>query len=296
LNSGDQGLKPWSPEVFQGWKEWGMAAGQSGPLVMGIVNVTPDSFSDGGLYLGAERAIAHGRRLKAEGADILDIGGESTRPGAAPVPVEDEIARILPVVRALKAEGAAVSIDTMKPEVMRAATAEGASIWNDVTALRFSPESGAAAAELGCEVMLMHMQGEPRTMQENPAYADVVTEVCDFLQARAEAAMAAGVRREAIWVDPGIGFGKTLAHNLELLANLDRIRALGFKTVLGVSRKRFLKAIDPAAVEADDRLGGSLAGALIGADAGIDAIRVHDVRETVQALKTWALVKARGAS
>jgi dihydropteroate synthase len=265
------------------------------PQVMGIVNVTPDSFSDGGRFLGAERAIAHGRRLLAEGADILDIGGESTRPGAAPVSAEEEIGRILPVVRAARAEGAVVSIDTMKPQVMRTAAAEGAAIWNDVTALRFSPDSAAVAAELGCEVMLMHMQGEPRTMQDNPVYADVVREVCDFLQARAEAAMAAGVRREAIWVDPGIGFGKTLTHNLELLANLDRIRTLGFKTVLGVSRKRFLKAIDPTAAEADDRLGGSLAGALIGAQAGVDAIRVHDVRETVQALETWSLVKARQA-
>ncbi len=270
-----------------------MAAGHAGPRVMGIVNVTPDSFSDGGRYLGAERAIAHARQLLAHGADILDIGGESTRPGAAPVSAEEEIGRVLPIVRAMRAEGATLSIDTMKPEVIRAAAAEGASIWNDVTALGFSPSSAAAAAELGCEVMLMHMQGEPRTMQDNPVYEDVVREVCDFLQARAESAMAGGVRREAIWVDPGIGFGKTLAHNLELLANLDKIRALGFKTVLGVSRKRFLKAIDPAAVEAEDRLGGSLAGALIGAEAGLDAIRVHDVRETVQALKTWALVEAR---
>ncbi len=263
------------------------------PRVMGIVNVTPDSFSDGGLYLGAERAIAHGRRLLAQGADILDIGGESTRPGAAPVSVEDEIGRILPIVRALKADGAVVSIDTMKPEVMRAGAAEGASIWNDVTALGFSPNSAAIAAELGCEVMLMHMRGEPRTMQDNPVYEDVVREVCEFLQARAEAAMAAGVRREAIWVDPGIGFGKTLEHNLQLLANLDRVRALGFKTVLGVSRKRFLVAIDRTAVEGNERLGGSLAGALIGAEAGMDVVRVHDVRETAQALKTWALVKAR---
>jgi len=270
-----------------------MAAERAGPRVMGIVNVTPDSFSDGGRFLGAERAIAHARQLLAQGADILDIGGESTRPGAAPVSVEAEIARILPIVRALRAEGAVVSIDTMKPEVMRAAAAEGAGIWNDVTALGFSPHSAAVAAELGCEVMLMHMQGEPRTMQDNPVYEDVVAEVCAFLKAQAEAAMAAGVRREAIWVDPGIGFGKTLAHNLELLANLDQLRALGFKTVLGVSRKRFLRAIDPTAVEADDRLGGSLAGALIGAEAGMDAVRVHDVRETVQALTTFSLVRAR---
>ncbi len=265
----------------------------TGPRVMGIVNVTPDSFSDGGRYLGAERAIAHARQLLAEGADILDVGGESTRPGAAPVTIEDEIGRILPIVKAMKAEGAVISIDTMKPEVMRAAAAEGADIWNDVTALGFSPDSLAVAAELGCEVMLMHMQGEPRTMQDNPVYTDVVAEVCAFLEARAEAAMAAGVRREAIWVDPGIGFGKTLEHNLQLLANLDQIKALGFKTVLGVSRKRFIRAIDKTAKEAGDRLGGSLAGAIVGAEAAVDAIRVHDVRETVQALTTWSLVQAR---
>jgi dihydropteroate synthase len=261
---------------------------------MGVVNVTPDSFSDGGRFLGAERAIAQARLLLAQGADMLDIGGESTRPGAAPVPAEEEIARILPVVRALRADSAVpISIDTMKPEVMRAAAAEGASIWNDVTALGFSPDSFAVAAELGCEVMPMHMQGDPGTMQHNPVYGDVVAEVCAFLRQRAEAAMAAGVRREAIWVDPGIGFGKTLEHNLQLLAHLDQLKALGFKTVLGVSRKRFLRAIDPTAEAATDRLGGSLAGAIVGAEAGVDLVRVHDVRETVQALNTWALVQAR---
>ena len=263
----------------------------SQPLVLGVVNVTPDSFSDGGRYLGADAAIAHARRLLAEGADMLDIGGESTRPGAAPVSEADEIGRILPVVQALRADSRIpISIDTMKPQVMRAAFAAGADVWNDVTALGFAPDSAATAAELGCEVMLMHMRGEPGTMQQNPVYGDVVGEVTAFLSERAEAAMAAGVRREAIWVDPGIGFGKTLHHNLALLAHLDRLKALGFRTVLGVSRKRFLRAIDPTAEDASDRLGGSLAGALAGAQAGIDAIRVHDVRETVQALKTWAAI------
>jgi dihydropteroate synthase len=262
--------------------------------VMGVVNTTPDSFSDGGRYLGAEQAIDHALLLLRQGADMLDIGGESTRPGAAPVSVEEESARILPVVRAVRAESAVpISIDTMKPEVMRAAAAEGADIWNDVTALGFAPDSLSVAAELGCEVMLMHMQGEPRTMQDNPVYADVVAEVCAFLDERARTAMAAGVKREAIWLDPGIGFGKTLEHNLQLLANLDKLKALGFKTVLGVSRKRFLRAIDKTAEEATDRLGGSLAGAIVGAEAGMDAVRVHDVRETAQALTTWALVQAR---
>lgn len=266
------------------------------PLAMGIVNVTPDSFSDGGLYVGAEAAIAHAQRLLDQGADLLDIGGESTRPGAEAITVEEELARILPVIEGVRQSSRApISIDTMKPEVMRAAVAAGADIWNDVTALTFSPQSLSVAAELSCDVMLMHMHGAPRSMQDNPAYKDVVAEVRDFLAARAQAAMAAGVKRNAIWLDPGIGFGKTLEHNLQILANLDQIKALGFKTVLGVSRKRFLRAADPSALEATDRLGGSLAGALIGADAGMDAIRVHDVRETVQALKTWALVRAMQA-
>jgi dihydropteroate synthase len=212
------------------------------------------------------------------------------------VAAEVEIARILPVVRALRADySVAISIDTMKPQVMRAAAEAGADIWNDVTALRYAPGSAAVAAELGCQVVLMHMQGEPGTMQAHPHYGDVVGEVTGFLADRAQAALAAGVKREAIWLDPGIGFGKTLAHNLALLADLDAITGLGFRTVLGVSRKRFLRAIDPAAESADDRLGGSLAGALIGAAAGVDAVRVHDVRETVQALKVWAAVQATRA-
>lgn len=260
---------------------------------MGIVNVTPDSFSDGGRFLGAEAAIAHALRLLEDGADILDIGGESTRPGAETIPAEIEIGRILPVVQAIRrGSRVAISVDTMKPQVMRAAASAGADIWNDVTALGYAPQSPAVAAELGCDVILMHMRGEPGTMQLNPVYADVVGEVAAFLAARADAAMAAGVRREAIWIDPGIGFGKTLEHNLDLLARLDRIIDLGFRTVLGVSRKRFLRAIDPAAVEASDRMGGSIAGALVGAQAGIDAVRVHDVRETAQALSLWSAVSA----
>jgi dihydropteroate synthase len=260
---------------------------------MGVVNVTPDSFSDGGRFLGVEAALAHARALIAQGADMLDIGGESTRPGASPVSSDEEIRRILPLIEAVRTESRIpISADTMKPVVMRAAAVAGADIWNDVTALGFSPDSPAVAAELGCGVILMHMQGEPGTMQENPVYADVVEEVAAFLADRAEAAMVAGVRPEAIWLDPGVGFGKSLEHNLTLLANLDRFKGLGFATLLGVSRKRFLRTIDPVAVEATDRLGGSLAGALIGAEAGVDAVRVHDVRETVQAFKVWAAVSA----
>jgi dihydropteroate synthase len=262
------------------------------PRVMGVVNVTPDSFSDGGRFQGSEAAIAHARLLLEQGADMLDIGGESTRPGAEPVSAEDEAARILPVIAAIRADSQVpISVDTMKPQVMRAARAAGADIWNDVTALAFAPDSAATAAELRCQVMLMHMQGEPGTMQQNPVYEDVVREVSAFLVQRAEAAVAAGVARGAIWVDPGIGFGKTLDHNLSLLAHLDGIKALGFPVVLGVSRKRFLRSIDPTAIEATDRLGGSLAAALAGAQAGVEAIRVHDVRETVQALATWSAIQ-----
>ena len=262
------------------------------PRVMGVVNVTPDSFSDGGRFLDSRAAIAHAQQLIADGADILDIGGESTRPHAEPVGEADEIARVVPVIEAVRRESPiAISVDTMKPAVARAAIAAGASIWNDVTALAFAPDSQAEAAALGCEVVLMHMQGEPGTMQDDPRYDDVVEEVRAFLSARAEAAVAAGVRRQDILLDPGIGFGKRLEHNLELLRNLGRIADLGFPIVLGVSRKRFIRAIDPAGSEAVDRLGGSLAAALWGARHGAAILRVHDVRETVQALKVWEAIE-----
>ncbi len=255
---------------------------------MGVVNVTPDSFSDGGRFLDAGAAVAQARRLIAQGADMLDIGGESTRPGADPVSEADEIGRVAPLIAAIRREATIpISIDTMKPAVARAAVAAGATIWNDVTALTYDPTSLRTAADLGCEMVLMHMSGEPRTMQDQPRYGDVVAEVTDYLLARAEAAMAAGVARAAIWIDPGIGFGKTLTHNLRLLANLDRLVATGFPVLLGVSRKSFLRTIDPAATDPADRLGGSLAAALAGAAHGVRALRVHDVRETAQALETW---------
>ena len=261
------------------------------PKVMGIVNVTPDSFSDGGRFLDPGLALAHAQRLIAEGADILDIGGESTRPGAEPVAEADELARVIPLIEALAAESAVpLSIDTLKPAVARAAIAAGATMWNDVSGLTASPDSLTVAAELGCEVVLMHMLGEPRTMQNDPRYTDVVAEVSAWLAARAEAAMAAGVAREKIWLDPGIGFGKTLAHNLALLRGLDELVALGFPVLLGASRKRFIAAIDPSAKDVADRLGGSLAVAMIGARAGVAAVRVHDVKETLQALKVQAAV------
>jgi len=263
------------------------------PRVMGIVNVTPDSFSDGGLHATAEAGLAQAMRLIGDGADILDIGGESTRPGADPVPMHEEIARVVPVIAAVHARWhGPISIDTMKPEVARAAVAAGATIWNDVTALTFSPGSPAVAADLGCEVILMHMLGEPRTMQVEPVYGDVVAEVGAHLVARAEVAMAAGVARDRINLDPGIGFGKTVEHNLALIASLDRLVARGFPVLLGASRKRMIRNIDPSAAEATDRLGGSIALALEGAWRGAAILRVHDVRETVQALTTQAAVRA----
>jgi dihydropteroate synthase len=260
---------------------------------MGVVNVTPDSFSDGGRFLDPEAAAGHARRLIADGADILDLGAESTRPGAAPVSEDEELDRLLPLISAIRRDSdIPMSVDTMKPAVARAAVAAGAGMWNDVTALGWSPDSLPAAAALGAAVVLMHMQGEPRTMQDDPRYGDVVAEVTDFLRARAEAAATAGVPRDKILVDPGIGFGKTLAHNVALLRNLPSLAALGYPLVVGVSRKRFLRAIDPRADGADDRLGGSVAAALWCARAGAAIVRVHDVRETVQALAVWARLAA----
>ena len=264
------------------------------PRVMGIVNVTPDSFADGGEHATVEAAIAHGLKLAEEGADILDVGAESTRPGSEPVSAEDEIARAVPLIAAIRAESpVAISIDTMKPQVARAAVAAGANIWNDVAALRYAPDGPRAAAELGCDLVLMHMRGEPRTMQADPQYDDVVAEVCAFLAQRAEAALAAGVAREKIWLDPGVGFGKRPEHNLALIARLDAVAALGFPVLLGVSRKRFIAALDPAGGAAlDGRLAGSLAAALAGVQRGAAVLRVHDVAETVQALKVWEAVAA----
>ncbi|MBU1323767.1 MAG: dihydropteroate synthase [Alphaproteobacteria bacterium] len=259
------------------------------PRVMGIVNVTPDSFSDGGRLSSVEAAVAHGLRLVEQGADLLDVGGESTRPGAEPVSEADEIARVAPVVAGLRAAwDGPISVDTMKPAVARAAVAAGATMWNDVTALTFSPDAPAVAADLGCEVVLMHMQGAPQTMQTDPRYDDVVAEVRDALLARAGATMAAGVARDRIWLDPGIGFGKTAAHNLALTARLDALAATGFPVLYGASRKRTIQSVDPTATDPGDRLGGSLALALEAARNGAAIVRVHDVRETVQALKVQA--------
>ncbi len=250
--------------------------------LVGVLNITPDSFSDGGLHLDVEAALAHGRRLAAEGAAIVDVGGESTRPGAAPVSAELELERVLPVIAGLAADGIAVSVDTSKAAVAQAALAAGAVLVNDVTALRGDRAMAAVVAGAGADLCLMHMLGEPRTMQDDPRYDDVVAEVESFLAERAEAAVAAGVARERIALDPGIGFGKTLAHNLALLRALPRLAGLG-PLLLGVSRKRFLGALTGREA-ADERVAASVAAALYCYRGGAHLLRVHDVRATADAL------------
>lgn len=250
--------------------------------LMGVVNVTPDSFSDGGLYLDPEAAIAHGRELAGAGAEILDVGGESTRPGAEAVPEDEELRRVIPVIQGLVATQAEVSIDTSKAAVAAAALDAGAAIVNDVTALRGDPEMAALCAQRGATVILMHMLGEPRTMQDDPRYDDVVAEVKAFLAARVEAASAAGIVEERIWLDPGIGFGKTGAHNMELLRRLGELRDLGRPLVIGTSRKSFIGRVDGSA--ADERLGGTIASSVLAAAEGAEILRVHDVAEMRQAL------------
>ena len=269
-----------------------MTATVQTPLIMGVLNVTPDSFSDGGRFNDLEAALVQARAMIDAGAQILDIGGESTRPGALPVPADVEISRVAPLIQALSEQDEVlISVDTMKPEVARAGIQAGATIWNDVTALRGSPQSPSIAAELGCHVVLMHMQGDPESMQTAPAYDDVVAEVVAFLKSRAEVAMSAGVSPDRIWLDPGIGFGKTLAHNLSLLAGLERIVSLGFPVLLGASRKSFISRLHPTAESPDHRLAGSLACVLAGAAAGVAGVRVHDVGETAQALSVWSAIQ-----
>jgi dihydropteroate synthase len=254
--------------------------------LMGIVNVTPDSFSDGGDFLEAEAAADHARRLVAEGAEIVDIGGESTRPGSLEVTLDAEKRRIIPVLKRLRGFSAAISIDTRKTPIMEAAVAAGAGIINDVSALTHDPDGLRIAAHLGKPIVLMHSLGDPRTMQDNPVYADVLLEVYDYLEARIEAAVVAGIPREQLIADPGIGFGKTLDHNLTLLAALSTFHGLGVPVLLGASRKRIIGSLtgkrDPK-----DRLPGSLAVALVGAGQGVQILRVHDVDETRQALDVW---------
>jgi dihydropteroate synthase len=254
----------------------------SRPLVMGIVNVTPDSFSDGGRHASTAAAIAHARCLIEEGADILDIGGESTRPGARPVPIDEELQRVIPVLEALRDMEIPLSVDTCKPQVMRAALAAGADMINDVNALRAEGALDAVAATQ-VAVCLMHMRGEPRTMQSAPEYGDVTGEVLAFLRERVAAAEAGGMTRERLVIDPGFCFGKTLAHNIELLRRLSEFRQLGVPLLAGLSRKSMLGAL--TGLETGERLIPSVAAAVVAALKGARIIRVHDVRETRQALQ-----------
>jgi dihydropteroate synthase len=256
------------------------------PVLMGIVNVTPDSFSDGGLYASTESAIRHGLRLRDEGAHILDIGGESTRPGAAPVSIEEEIARVVPVIEGLKEAGAIISVDTRHAAVMRAAINAGASMVNDVSALEGDSDSLSVVAELDVYVCLMHMKGEPQTMQDDPHYDDVFQEVYDYLKSRIDVCQNAGIPASRIMIDPGIGFGKALEHNLILLKRLGEFKTLGVPMLLGASRKRFIQGLCPNAVT-DKRLPGSLAVCLSAYNQGINIFRVHDVAETAQALNVF---------
>lgn len=259
------------------------------PLVMGVLNVTPDSFSDGGEAFTFHAAVTRGLQMLKDGADIIDVGGESTRPGAAPVSIAQEIKRTVPVIERLAGQGAKVSIDTRHAPVMRAAVDAGADIVNDVAALQ-GPGALAAVAETGASVVLMHMQGEPGTMQVAPTYDDAPTEVLAFLQDRVRACEAAGIDRSRIAVDPGIGFGKTVDHNLQILKRLSLYQDLGLPLLLGVSRKSFIGAVAGEA-QAQQRLPGSIAAALYGIARGANIVRVHDVAQTVQALKVWQAIE-----
>jgi dihydropteroate synthase len=254
--------------------------------LMGVINVTPDSFSDGGAFLDPEAAVTHGKRLVSEGADILDIGGESTRPGADPVSQDEELWRVVPVLEGLAIAGAALSIDTMKPAVARRALDAGASIVNDVTAFRHAPEMAGLVAEAGVGCCLMHMLGEPRTMQLNPTYEDVVSDVKAFLEERLAFAVSEGVAEEKVWLDPGIGFGKTLEHNLELLRRLDELVAIGRPIVIGTSRKSFLAKLTGRDVA--ERLAGTIATNVLALERGATIFRVHDVAAVGDALKVAA--------
>jgi dihydropteroate synthase len=259
------------------------------PRIMGVVNVTPDSFSDGGRYHDSSAAIAHGRALIEAGAHILDVGGESTRPGAAPVSIDEELARVVPVIAALANEGAVVSIDTRHAAVMRRAVDAGARIINDVTALAGDPQSLDTAAKSGAAVVLMHMQGEPRTMQKQPHYRDAPLDIYDYFAGRLAACAAAGIARDRILLDPGIGFGKNDRHNLALLHDLALLHGLGCGILLGVSRKSFIGRLSRGE-DAAHRLPGTLAATIAGLDRGAQVHRLHDVAEAAQALTLWSAV------
>ncbi len=273
-------------ELSTTWSVAGTVIELSRPLIMGIVNVTPDSFSDGGRYLSAAAARAHGERLIAEGADLLDVGGESTRPGAADVSEMEELDRVLPLVEALRGGGVPISVDTSKPGVMRAALAAGAAMINDVRALR-APGALEAVRGSDCGLVLMHMQGSPRTMQSEPQYDDVVADVTAFLRARVADLVNAGVDSCRIAIDPGFGFGKTVEHNFTLLRRLPALQAIGRPVLVGLSRKSMLGAVTGRSV--NDRTAASVAAALLAVERGARIVRVHDVAATRDALKVWAV-------
>lgn len=256
------------------------------PLIMGIVNVTPDSFSDGCDHATTETAVMHGRQLVAEGAHLLDVGGESTRPGSDTVPEDEELARILPAIAQLKDIGVPISADTRKPMVMKRAAEAGAHILNDVSGLTYAADSVETAASTGLPIVIMHAQGDPKTMQDNPTYTDVVLEVYDFLEARINAALEAGILRERIIADPGIGFGKTAEHNLALFENLGLYHGLGVPLLVGASRKGLIRSV-AGGEHPKERVPGSLAAAIAAAQQGAQILRVHDVSATGQALSVW---------
>ncbi|MEO5693029.1 MAG: dihydropteroate synthase [Usitatibacter sp.] len=270
----------------QSWKGWPQAT--PFPWVIGILNVTPNSFSDGGEHADTARAVEHGLRLHEEGAHLVDIGGESTRPGAEAVEADEEMKRVLPVIEALVAKGVAVSVDTMKPQVMRAAIEAGCAVVNDVNAFR-APGAIEVVARSKIAVIAMHMQGTPGTMQADPRYGDVVAEVRDFLLERARALEAAGVDRARIALDPGFGFGKNLDHNVALFRALPALAKLGYPLMAGLSRKRMIGELTGRAVA--QRVSGSVAAALLAVQNGARLVRVHDVKETVDALRIWAALK-----
>lgn len=285
---------PSGPQTVGRWAMANRDLGFDRPLIMGVVNVTPDSFSDGGRFLSAEDAVEHGLQLIAEGADLIDVGGESTRPGADPVEALDEIARVAPVIEELAATGAAISIDTSKAEVAAAGLAAGAEVVNDVTACA-DPNMARLVASTGAGIVLMHMKGTPRTMQQNPVYEDVVQEVSGFLVDRAKQAEAAGVRREAICLDPGIGFGKNLEHNLILLNRLPELTSLGYPILVGTSRKAFLGSIT-GKQRPEDRDLATAVTVVMAVERGAKVVRVHNVSVCREALKVaLAIVRLSGA-
>lgn len=272
-----------------------VAIGDPVPKVMGVVNLTPDSFSDGGSFAGAEDALDHARRLVDAGAAVLDLGGESSRPGSESIPLDEELRRVLPVVERLAAEVTVpLSIDTTKADVARRALAAGAAIINDISAMAADPDMAGLVADTGAGVVLMHMRGVPKTMQDDPRYEDVVGEVYDFLARRVDWAESHGVPRGRIAVDPGIGFGKTMAHNLDILRNLRRFATLGCVVLIGTSRKKFLGTITGRAV--GDRATASSVSSLAACVAGARVIRVHDVAPTVDAIKVWGTIRGWGVS